>query len=353
VTTFRSGPANSPVELTDIFLIQEEISRGIVNSLRLRLGRGRRRYETSTEAYDLYLRGRALPLQHGLRGYDESIGPLEKAIAEDPSFAPAYAGLAEAHAFRSGQYRFDIAAEASKMQAAAVKATQLDPLLAEGHEALGMAYSRDAQWDQAERSFRRAIELDPNRSMSHDHFAFFLLWPLGRIEEALQQLRVAKKSDPLSHEIERDLAYALIPVGRYNEAAELCERLPAGYPGKSLRLAEARLGQGRIGEAIQLLQANFNQGVPEEIRGYLGYAYALTGRHEEAEKIAAASSQGLFSQAVIFAGLGDKDRTLEALDRMAVLGPFRIGRALTLPEFAFLRGDPRVKVLRKKVGLPE
>ena len=81
-------------ELTDVFAIQDEISRGIVNGLRLKLGHGRRRYETSAEAYDLYLRARALQIQHGQRGFDESIGPLEEAIAKDPSFAPAYAGLA-------------------------------------------------------------------------------------------------------------------------------------------------------------------------------------------------------------------------------------------------------------------
>src|SRR5205085_11021326 len=83
-------------ELTDVFAIQEEISRGIVNSLRLKLGRGRRRYETSIEAYDLYLRARALG--NSL----QSIGPLEEAIAKDPSFAPAYAALAATYAYRSG-----------------------------------------------------------------------------------------------------------------------------------------------------------------------------------------------------------------------------------------------------------
>src|SRR4026207_818508 len=76
-------------ELTDVFAIQNEISRGIVNGLRLKLGQGRRRYETSAEAYDLYLRARALQIQHG----GLSIGPLEEAIAKDPSFAPAYASL--------------------------------------------------------------------------------------------------------------------------------------------------------------------------------------------------------------------------------------------------------------------
>src|SRR5205085_7840056 len=92
-------------ELTDVFAIQDEISRGIVNGLRLKLGRGRRRYETSVEAYDLYLRARTLQIQHGDPGRDQSIGLLEEAIAKDPSFAPAYAGLAAAYASRSGQFR--------------------------------------------------------------------------------------------------------------------------------------------------------------------------------------------------------------------------------------------------------
>jgi TolB-like protein/Flp pilus assembly protein TadD len=344
-------------ELTDVFAIQEEISRGIVNSLRLKLGGGQRRYETSAEAYDLYLRARALPFQHGdlLNGYDESIGPLEEAIAKDASFAPAYAGLAAAHAFRTGQFRFDIADESLKMRAAAEKAIQLDPLLAEAHEALGMAYAREAQWDQSERSFRRAVELDPSRSMSYDHFAFFLLWPLGRIEEAIQQLRVARKADPLSPPVRHDLSYALIPAGRYDEAADLCQKLPADRPSRNLCLVRARLGQGRISEAIQLLEADFNRGVlpGSEVRGYLGYAYARTGRREEAEKLAAASPQNPFNQAMIFAGLGERDRAMEALDRAAAAGPFRVGRELTLPEFALLRGDPRVRALRKKVGLPQ
>jgi hypothetical protein len=77
------------------------------------------------------------------------------------------------------------------------------------------------------------------------------------------------------------------------------------------------------------------------------------GRRDEAEKYAASVAWNPFQQALTFAGLGDKERTLEALDRMTMLGPFRIGRALTFPEFALLRGDPRLKALRRKVGLLE
>jgi adenylate cyclase len=128
-------------ELTDVFAIQDEISRGIVNQLRLQLGHGRRRYETSLEAYDLYLHAQALPVQPHM---DENIGRFEQVIAKDPSFAPAYAGLASAYTIRSVLFLLDHPPdELSKMRAAAEKAIQLDPLLAEAHDALGLVYARD------------------------------------------------------------------------------------------------------------------------------------------------------------------------------------------------------------------
>ena len=135
-------------ELTDVLAIQDEISLGIVNSLRLNIGRGRRRYETSPESYDLYLHARSLPLRQGLVGVDKSVGLYEQVIAKDPSFAPAFAGLAMARAMRSGQSHVNLEQELTGMRAAAEKAIQLDPLLAEAHDALGMAYAREAQWDR-------------------------------------------------------------------------------------------------------------------------------------------------------------------------------------------------------------
>jgi hypothetical protein len=143
------------------------------------------------------------------------------------------------------------------------------------------------------------------------------------------------------------VTYVLIKAGRYDEAFSHCQKLPADYYLKSGYLARIRLLQGRVDEAIQLLSTSNNWSL-------LGYAYALAGRREEAEKLAGAVSLNPIQQALIFAGLGDKDRTLEALDRAATLGPVRIGRdVLIAQEFALLRGDPRVKALRKKVGLPE
>jgi adenylate cyclase len=161
-------------DLTDVFAIQDEISRGIVNSLRLKLGRGRRRYETSLEAYDLYLAARAVEISSVSSGRNKSVALYEQAIAKDPSFAPAYAGLGAAYAYRSGEDRLNDWAvlergeEMSRMHSVVERALQLDPLLAEAHAALGMVQARDAQWEQSERSFRRALEVEPNRSSTRN-----------------------------------------------------------------------------------------------------------------------------------------------------------------------------------------
>src|SRR5262249_23976099 len=126
-------------ELTDVFAIQDEISRGVVNSLRLMLGRGRRRYETSTEAYDLYLRARGIPKEIDTEPATSRFDLYQQAIAKDPSFAPAYAGLATTYELRSDVTSRGVLPDElimNEMRSASEKAIQLDPLLAEAHDAL-------------------------------------------------------------------------------------------------------------------------------------------------------------------------------------------------------------------------
>jgi tetratricopeptide (TPR) repeat protein len=342
-------------ELTDVFAIQDEISRAIVNHLRLNLGRGRRRYETSIEAYDLYLRARAMIGRRGIVGRIESIGIFEQAVAKDPSFAPAWAGLGGAYAIRSTQFEWDHPAdELLKMRAAAEKAMQLDPLLPEAYDALAMAQARDSQWEQAEENFHRAIELDPNGAGAHLDYALWFLLVLGRHREALQQVKVITGNDPLSPEVPAFAAVVLMAMGRFDEAAEQCLKIGMDNPARIWILARARLWQGRTAEAIQLIEnARSSAAYGWEANGVLGYAYARSGRREEAEKLAAADSTRPDEKVEIFAGLGDKDRIFAGLDRMTVLGAQRIGRFLNYPELALLRGDPRLQTLRKKVGLPD
>jgi TolB-like protein len=333
-------------ELTDVFAIQDEISRGIVNSLRLMLGSGRRRYETSTEAYDLYLRARRIPTAIDAAPAADRFDLYQQAIAKDPSFAPAYAGLATTYELRSGvTFDGEVPDELlmREMRSAAEKAIQLDPLLAEAHDALAAVYARDGLWEDSENSFRHTIELDSNNSTWRADFAMDLLLPLGRIDEAIQQLNAAETSDPLSPYVQGILGAVLLSAGRYREAAEHCQR--ASGLDRVDCLGRVRLGQGQIDEAVQILET-------ARLPRWLAYAYARAGRRADAENLTTVPG-GLLLRVLIYAGLGDKDRTLQALDRMTVLGPVRLGRTLTFPELAFLRGDPRLKALRKKAGLPE
>jgi TolB-like protein len=337
-------------QLTDLAAIQDEISRGMVNSLRLKFGRGQRRYDTNTEAYDLYLRARALGTRATFQGSLEIIRLFEQSVAKDPSLAPAYAGLAMAYAWRSGinPRESDHDEMSAKLRAAAEKAIQTDPLLAEAHSALGMACARNGQWALAERSFRRALEIDPNSSATHDQFARFFYWPLGRIEEAAREMRAAVRGDPLSQPAHFDLGDLLPSAGRYEEAAAECERVPAD----SYCLGRVRTAQGRTDEAVRLLATNENW-------GYLAYAYAKAGQREKAEKLMAVgpmlhpNNGGHFQYALAFAGFADRDRTIGELEAWTSVGPVRMGFTLNTPEFAFLRGDSRLKALRKRVGLPE
>jgi TolB-like protein len=332
-------------ELPDVLAIQDEISRGIVNNLRLKLGRGRRRYETSTEAYDLYLRARAFENLPGLSHLGKRRTFFEEAIVKDPSFAPAYAGLAVALAGLSGFDRFEAAERSemiSKMRTAAEKAIELDPLLAEAHYALSIMYAHDAQWEQSEKSFRRSLQLDPNSSVARDDLILYLLLPLGRIEEAVAQARLADRADPLSPRVQQIFKMVLFSAGHIDEGIAHCPK----------PCAEALILQGRAAEAIPILEEQFHGRLAESGSGLLGRAYALAGRRAEAEKIATIQWRPI-EQAGIFTALGDKDRAFEALERAIPLGPVRLGRELRYPEFALLRGDPRVKALRKKVGLPE
>ena len=206
-------------ELKDVFAIQDEISRSIVNELRLKLGGGQRRYNTNVETYDLYLTARARLSATGTINFSrirDAAAAFEQVIAKDPGFAPAYAGLTEAWAKGSANYAGVTSAEAyPQMRRAAERALQLDPLLAEAHAAMGRVLVRDLKWDGAERAFQRAISLNPNLPDTHTGYAISVLLPEGRVDEALRQLDAARRSDPQSDEVNSWRAFVLLSAGRY------------------------------------------------------------------------------------------------------------------------------------------
>ncbi len=345
-------------DLKDVFSIQDEISRSIVNELRLNLQRGQRRYNTNLEAYDLYLKALSLTRNEGLpEGRDhmmEGIGLFERVIANDPAYAPAYAGLATAYGRLSITPRSFSPDEAyRKMQAASEKALELDPLLAEAYSSEGLVYSRDHNWQESETAFRRSLELNPSLSQSHKDFAFSMLFPLGRLDEAIRELRKAVELDPLSPEIRDALDYVLVSAGRYDEVLDNCRSIFVAHPNDSAAqqlFARALLQKGRLEEATAIFekQDRFGTGSP----GFLGYAYAMAGRPADAVNVATRYPEWPWVHVFVYAGLGNKDRTFEALEQMTANHDPRVGAYLTYPELALLRGDRRLTELRQKLSMP-
>jgi serine/threonine protein kinase len=336
-------------ELTAVFSIQDQISRGIVNRLGLRSGRGERRYDTNLDAYELYVQAHALVDRRGIPNAVKAADLFQRAISRDPGFARAHAGLATAYAFMSFPYRgvpFDMAYPV--MRPAALKALQLDPLLAEAHAAMGWVYSYEHDWVNAERAFQRSIALNPSLTRAYTSYSVSTLQPLEKYEEALRLLQMASQHDPLSLDVRREIGEVQLFSGRYAEAVETFERLTdldPDFPFARSYLARALILLGRVNEALPLLEP----GMP--FLG-LGGAYVMTGRRAEAEKLATEWEGYPYRVAVIAAALGDTERALEAVERTAVSEPHRIGRLLIEPELAPLHGDPRIAAIRKKFGLP-
>ena len=318
--------------------------------------RDRLQIYSGSPVYELYLRARAFEAQPKVSGIESSIDLFRQAIEKDPSFTPGYAGIAAGYAARSGFDGFDevrIAEMLAKGWSAARKALQLDSKLADSYEAVAMMQARQAQWDPAERSFRRAIELAPRDALWRDHFAMFHLLPLGRVEDAIHELRIAEEIDPISPQTHSLLATALRSAGRFDEALSHCQKGAANDQQRSGCWTENLQYQGKNEEAVAILEPVWAGHLMEPGAQVVGAAYAKAGRRQDADRLAAMLPR-LASKTQVFAALGDKDRTFEALNRMIPMGPARIGRDFLIsPNFAFLNGDPRLVTLRKKLGLPE
>jgi tetratricopeptide (TPR) repeat protein len=314
------------------------------------------RNNAKTHAYDLYLHARSLEALPNLSGVENSIDLFQQAATKDPSFAPAYAGIAAGDAARSGFEFFEIAQRAriiAQGWANAQKAMQLDPRSPDSQEALAMMQARQSQWALADRGFRRVIQLAPREVLWRQHYVMFVLLPLGRVEESIRELRSAEELDPIAFQTHALLSKAMLAAGRYDEALSHCQK---GSDSDQLRAgcwAQSLWRQGKYDEAIDILEPVWRGHLLQPGAQALGVAYARAGRREEAIRIAQGLPR-LASKAQIFAALGDKDKTLELLDQMTSMGPARMGRDFLLSEnFAFLRGDPRLRELRKKAGLPE
>ena len=336
----------------EVFAIQDEISLAIVNALRLKLGRGQRRYETDTEVYYRFLRASGLQSRHHPEDSSRAAAMFEAIVARAPAFAPAWAGLASAAADATRhQPREEMPAVDPRMEPAALRAIQLDPLLAEAHAAMGNVYGRNRDWTNAQKSFVTAMDLNPSLTTTYTDFVLSTLMPMGKTAESLRRLEDAHRVDPLSLDVRRLLAQVQVNAGRHADAIESARWVLARdpkFPYAEVFLGRALLFAGRPNEALSCFENSSSEGN----WGYVGYLYAVTGRRDEAEALAAKHPDAAARQMLIYAGLGDKDRAFEALERTAAVHWWRAATWMIRPEMAVLRGDPRVDALRRKLGLP-
>ncbi len=213
--------------MTDVFAIQDEISAAIVKQLQLNLtGHSLvKRAATNVAAYEATLEGRHHLGKYTPASNDRGRQCFERAIALDPQYAPAYAGLAEYHVLQAGVGSGDPLHTLPLGRQAALRALELDPLLPEAHAIVGhICAELDYDWGASEQHYRRAIESNPAAAAVRFSYAYWCLRPTGRITEALAENERARELDPLSLQYGVTRAYLLSFTGRYDEAANLARR---------------------------------------------------------------------------------------------------------------------------------
>jgi DNA-binding winged helix-turn-helix (wHTH) protein/tetratricopeptide (TPR) repeat protein len=313
--------------------------------------RARRDTTEVFEAREAYLRGRHFWNKRNPEGVEKSVEHFRRAIDLDPTYAAAYAGLADAYSVL-GNYRFGSLPPDEclrRARAAALKAVEVDEELSEAHASLALvkAYQeRDAEG--AEREFRRAIELDPSYATAHHWYSDFLA-ARGRYEEALAAVSRAAELDPLSPIISTTVGERLFYARDYERAAErlrLTLELEPDFIQARFILGVVYVRQGRRAAAVaELRHARRLAGGDARVAAALGQAYALTGRKSEArrllEELSAAGAEVMPSDmALVHASLGEREQAYEWLAKAR-------DKARTNPAAAnALKADPRLDPLR-------
>ena len=353
-------------KLTDIFAVETEIAKAIADTLQAKLTGSEQhviaaRPTESTEAHQLYLKGRYFWNKRTGDDLKKSIDYFQQAIAVDPNYALAYAGVSDAYVWLPGYTAGTPRDCYPKAKAAATKALQLDDTLAEAHTTLALAiWLYDFDSAQAIREFQRAIELNPNYAIAHQQYGNNTLAALGRFDDAIVEGKRAVELDPLSLVINTDLGSDYYYARRYDEAiAQLRKTLEMdpGFYIAHLVLGQVLDAKGARDAAIVECQKARALNDDPSVLGVLARAYGLSGNKMEAEKILDQLKKlsqeryvSAYSFALTYLGLGDKEEALRWLEQSyqdhagSDIGYIRVD-----PLLDPLRGDPRFEALAEKI----
>ncbi len=346
-------------ELKDVFAVQDEITRSIVDALKIKLAVAPpARPRQNTEAYDLYLQGLYLSNKSDEESFRKSLNLFQRALDKDPNLARAWTGIAKDWGWLADAYVKPLEAY-PKVKEAASKALALDERDAEARSYLGDSIRiLDRNFSRDEAELKRALEIDPNSADAHLLMSF-LKSAQGQLEEAVQEIEEAERLDPLSPPI------CFVAVLWYRSADRIEDAIHAGQRSVQLDpnyvyfdppLADAYREKGDFNQAVALYEKA--QAATHFPSPGLGITYAKMGRREDARRILDQLIEKSRQQyvaadsiAAVYVALGEKDEALRWLERAFEEHSGSFYSYMFRPEFRPLRSDPRFSDLLRQIGI--
>jgi DNA-binding winged helix-turn-helix (wHTH) protein/TolB-like protein/tetratricopeptide (TPR) repeat protein len=346
---------------TDVFIIQDSISEQVARTLSVKLtGEDKelltKRYTSDPEAYQFYLKGRYFLNKSTGQDFRKSIEYFQKAVNKDPNFALAYAGLADSYSQLGSFSLVEMRDSYESARIAATNALKRDENLSEAHATLGyimMSYYWD--WPEAEKQFKKAIDLNANYGMAHNWYSQYLAF-MGRSDEADKEAKLAQRIDPLSPW--NNSAFVSFLARKYEKAILESQKTLELDP--NFAVAHMIIGLSYVEEK------NYQQGISElqkatdnpDSEALLAYAYAVAGKRTEAlailadlEKLSRRKYVASFPIAPVYAALGDRNNAFKQLEKAYAERSWAMGMLKVNPVFDSLRSDPRFSELLRRMKL--
>ena len=357
-------------DMRDVLALTGDLAQDIAGEIKAKLTQQERarlvsRQPINPEAHESYLKGRYFWSKVTEESLNKSIEYFEHAIQIDPGYPLAYTGLADSYMVLGGTILGGAAPEDTmpKARAAALKALAIDDNLAEAHASLAMVLWRyDWDWSSAEREFRRAIELNPSYATAHQWYGWYF-YGLGRRDDSLTVMRHAERLDPQSPWISSNVGFAYYFARQYDQAIEQSKSTIAMDP--SFVLSRFFLGlaleeKGQFESAIAAFEKAVDlSGNSPIYLAALGHAYAVSGRKSEARELLKQLAElakrkyvPAYETAVVYAGLGEKERTFEWLEKAYKEHAGWLVYLNVDPRLDTLHADSRFPDLLRRIGLP-
>jgi TolB-like protein/Tfp pilus assembly protein PilF len=352
--------------LSDILQVQEEVATNISAKLHLKLTEEEKKrlgkhFTQHPDAYQCYLKGRYYRNMRTGEGYQKAIESFEQAVKLDPGYARAHAALADSYVSFDFYGILPPWETSPKAKSAAINALVLNDTLAEAHTSLAcvkMMYERD--WSNAEREFKRAIELDPHYAHAHNWYSHFLM-AMGRIEESYAESQIALKLDPLDDSINQYLGWHHIHARQFGRAIAQLEKTLTDNPDFFLArvtLGMAYVQDGKVEQAIEEFKKAYKLEKNAIVLGFLGHAHAMAGNREEAsgileelEELSKRIYVPPFSIGMIYTALGEATEAFEWFEKALVAQNEWLNWLKVAPEVDSLRADQRFQDLLRRLKL--